>query len=262
MGNRKKPLARVCSQCLFSVLDPVAWTMAVGAGWPGRLACVNGAEAPGQLRQVSPGGSCRNFRPRRNMPVRPPVDPNKAVNPWTLYPVPRGSHVCKVKLTHGLFATVEARDLKRISKYKWAAKRIGNKYYAYAMVSGRRQVMMHRFLMRAPKGKVVDHIDGNSLNNCRFNLRICTHQQNAANKWGPLSASGYVGVRQVREKWEAHFTHKGVPYYLGCFDSAAEAARVRDEFAYAKSHGHARLNRPEDFPPWRPGRKRAKKGDK
>jgi hypothetical protein len=262
MGNRKKPLARVCSQCLFSVLDPVAWTMAVGAGWPGRLACVNGAEAPGQLRQVSPGGSCRNFRPRRNMPVRPPVDPNKAVNPWTLYPVPRGGHVCKVKLTHGLFATVEARDLKRISKYKWAAKRIGNKYYAYAMVSGRRQVMMHRFLMRAPKGKVVDHIDGNSLNNCRFNLRICTHQQNAANKWGPLSASGYVGVRQVREKWEAHFTHKGVPYYLGCFDSAAEAARVRDEFAYAKSHGHARLNRPEDFPPWRPGRKRAKKGDK
>jgi hypothetical protein len=207
------------------------------------------------LRQVSPGGTCRNFRPRRNMPVRPPVDPNHAVNPWTLRPVPRGRNVRIVKLTSGLFATVEARDLKRIGKYKWAAKRIGNKYYAYAMVSGSKQVLMHRFLMRAPKGKVVDHIDGNSLNNCRFNLRICTHQQNAANKWGPLGMSGYIGVRAYGDKWHAFFTHKGIQHHLGTFEDPAEAARVRDAFAYEKSHGHARLNRPEDFPPWRPGRK-------
>ncbi len=259
--TKRKPQIRVCSRCMFSTWDPVAWTMAVGAGWPGRLACVNCADAPGQLRQVSPGGTCRNFRPRRKEPIRtrPAVDPRTVINPWTTHKVPRGSNVCRIPLNAGLFATVDARDFKKLSKHRWVVKHRGKQVYAVTRETGKIPMYMHRVIMRAPKGMVVDHIDGNGLNNCRCNLRLCTPQENAANKKGPLGASGYIGVHAHQKVWQACFMHKGVVHYSGGHATALEAAKARDRMAYELSHGHARLNFPEDFPAWRPGRKLAKK---
>ena len=90
-----------------------------------------------------------------------------------------------IPLTRGLFAQVDDEDFEFLSQWRWHANL---KPYAVCGVdagSGTRTSMyMHRLIM-SPTGKdVVDHIDGDSLNNTRSNLRICTHAENLRNR-GP-----------------------------------------------------------------------------
>jgi len=93
--------------------------------------------------------------------------------------------VKEVRLTLGLVALVSEEDFEMVSYYKWHAnpchlgadgKNRSPKYYARSMVMG----YMHRFILDAPREKVVDHIDGNSLNNQRYNLRLVTREENIA----------------------------------------------------------------------------------
>ncbi len=101
--------------------------------------------------------------------------------------------------------------------------------------------------VRARRGRIVDHIDGNGLNNRRFNLRICTHQQNQANRGPRGGSSQFVGVLRHKDKWEAGIRYRGEYFYLGLFDDEVEAAKARDRKAY-ELHGQcAYLNFPDDF---------------
>jgi len=91
----------------------------------------------------------------------------------------------EIKLTKGQIALVDDADYEGLSKIKWCATlcsyayRQGtvkpkDKYYAKNGKYG----YMHRMLMNYPDGMVVDHIDGDGLNNRRENLRIITTRQN------------------------------------------------------------------------------------
>lgn len=108
---------------------------------------------------------------------------------------------------------------------------------------------MHRLLTKAPKGMMVDHRNGNSLDNTRFNIRVCTALQNCVNRAG-YGSSGYKGVRWMErsKKWYAVLKINGKDTYLGGrgFSTREEAARVYDDSA-RKHHGEfARLNFPEN----------------
>ena len=103
---------------------------------------------PGQLHDV-PGVPCRNYRPK-------PV-------------LPQGDGVRLIPLGDGFYAYVDAADYEWLSRYTWHL----HNGYAARREKGRR-IFMHREIMQPPKGMVVDHIDGNRINNCRFNLRVCT----------------------------------------------------------------------------------------
>ena len=65
--------ARICSQCACGVYDPTLWMRQVTLGWGNTLLCANTPEAPGRLRLVCPGGTCRNFvvkhEPSRRSPT-------------------------------------------------------------------------------------------------------------------------------------------------------------------------------------------------
>jgi hypothetical protein len=210
---------------------------------PTFLICTNHPDSPGRLREVVPTETCRNFKALRWLRPRSKQARNRAGSAACQ----SGGNIRRIPLGHGLFAIVDAVDYKRLSKYKWCASNKRGTVYAIRRTKEGRILYMHREIMRAPKGSIVDHIDHNTLNNRRCNLRVCTEEQNHANRAPCGGACGFVGVYARGKRWEAGITWQGKHFYLGKFDDPAEAARARDRKAYALHGPYAYLNFPEDY---------------
>jgi len=87
-----------------------------------------------------------------------------------------------------------------------------------------KKVLASRLLMNPQNGMVVDHINGDTLDNRRSNLRVCTQAQNLRNrKMSKCSSSGFKGVYATGERWRARITSKGDRFYLGSFDNPEAA---------------------------------------
>lgn len=112
-----------------------------------------------------------------------------------------------------------------------------------AYVAG--QELSHMIIGRPPVGQIVDHIDGNPLNNRRINLRFATSGVNAHNRQKQSGmTSQYIGVskRKRTGKWIAtcRFDHK--IYYFGLFDNELDAAKARDMGAIRLYGSFAKTN--------------------
>ena len=114
-------------------------------------------------------------------------------------------------------------------------------------------IPMHREIMQTPPGMVCDHIDGNGMDNCRFNLRNCTRQQNLWNRAKRLtdSACKYKGVFRDprRGKIFAKIDLPDGPLWLGYFDDEESAARAYDFEAVKWFREFAHPSFPEEWPP-------------
>ena len=91
---------------------------------------------------------------------------------------------------------------------------------------------MHRMILGLKNGDPleVDHKDRNGLNNCRRNLRRCTHSENLRNQTiNLLNTSGYKGVHWCKEKqrWTVYIKVLGVRLYRGRFKTIEEAIEAR-----------------------------------
>ena len=138
-----------------------------------------------------------------------------------------------IPLIQGGFAVVDAEDYERLAKYKWYLCQEGNLFYAFRYTSGK-QIRMHREIMKAPKGVMVDHMDRNGLYNRKRNLRLCSRRQNSYNRRGnSRGSSQYKGVywHKVGGKWAARITYNGKNHYLGLYVDEKEAAKAYDEKA-------------------------------
>lgn len=103
---------------------------------------------------------------------------------------------------------------------------------------------MHRLILSAPKNLEVDHKNGNTLDNRRSNLRLCTRSQNAANIPTNRAKSGLRGVyfSKQKNKWKATITEGGREKHLGYFLDKESAARAYDKAAEESFGDFARLN--------------------
>ena len=127
------------------------------------------------------------------------------------------------------------RTFKRVSAHKWYASKSPRGYvYATATIDGK-WVGMHRFILGAPAGYVVDHRDGNGLNNTRDNLRLATYSQNKANSVCRRSLPKGVYSRRQRTGgtvYRAQIRCRGVITNLGTFVTIEEAAKAYAEAAF------------------------------
>ena len=103
---------------------------------------------------------------------------------------------------------IDKEDEWLISQYKWRKHKLGyyvtvaNKKSPYGIPG--MTLYMHRLIMRAGKGDVVDHVNRDRTDNRRCNLRIATHQINAQNRgMQSNNTSGITGVHwcSSKKKW-------------------------------------------------------------
>lgn len=143
---------------------------------------------------------------------------------------------CQIPLTQGEFAVVDPEDFERISAMKWHAVRANKKCYAK-----RDRTYMHHEIMGFPeKGFVIDHINGNGLDNRKSNLRFATFSQNASNS---VSNRRYRCVFSApRNTFVVRIAHDSQQHYGGVFKNISQAACAANALL-SKLHGpHARLN--------------------
>ncbi len=138
------------------------------------------------------------------------------------------------------FVMVDDEDFERMNAFKWCPS--NSKLYALREVRGngfRKNVRMHRLIMEAKPGEVVDHINGEPLDNRRSNLRLCTIAQNCQNRHKQKpSSSGFRGVSSAEKGkfFQCAISSNNERIHLGLFVSAIEAAKAYNEAAL-KYHG-------------------------
>jgi len=134
----------------------------------------------------------------------------------------------KVPLGNDQFAIVDDDDFERVNQYQWRAHKGGNSdEHIYAVT----RLRMHRLILNAPPGMYVDHINGDTLDNRKSNLRLCTTAQNQQNARPRRGSSKYKGVsyNSRKKRWLGAFMANGKTYYVGCFKSEDECAKAVDE---------------------------------
>lgn len=126
----------------------------------------------------------------------------------------------------------DPEDYDLVSRFKW------RKCEGYArsherIPGGQTNYKMHRLIMGVNDPRlVVDHINGNTLDNRRSNLRILTNKENRWNCHNyKQSSSNYPGVVQAKNKWRAQIGFASKSYHLGYYDTELEAAMVWEAHA-------------------------------
>lgn len=138
-----------------------------------------------------------------------------------------------INSTNGYEIIVSRKDYKVLKSFEWYVSKIGNQHYV-TRFENYRNIYMHRQIMEFPKGMVVDHRNGNGLDNTRRNLRICSIADNVRNckTVRRNNKSGYRGVSVHKSgKWQSAIMVNRRSIKLGICDNPADAAKLYDKAA-------------------------------
>ncbi len=233
-GKQKGPrtalgAGQVCEDCEHSV-------PAGGTSIP-TFICKHKADTDLPWQVVEACGACRNFERSRELVS---IDIAAALA--------EGAKL--IGLTQDKFAIVDAEDYEWLSKYKWHVEKDDCTYYAARSVS-KRNISMHREILSAPDGLVVDHRNHNGLDNRKENLRLCTVAENNRNRrpyrrgnmW-----SKYKGVSfdKNRSLFTARIQYNGKNIFIGRFKNEVDAAKAYDKKAKQLFGKFAYLNFPNN----------------
>lgn len=160
----------------------------------------------------------------------------------------------RVPISAGKIARVSVQDMRRVLQYRWTAQVQKNSDVVYAYrtfadegKSGKYN-SLHRFVLNAPAGVLLDHVDGDGLNCVRSNLRAATKSQNSCNRGiSKCNTSGFKGVSWEKRsgRWLAAIQINSKKKYLGLYDDPRDAALAYDSAARMLHGEFARLNFPD-----------------
>jgi hypothetical protein len=152
----------------------------------------------------------------------------------------------KIELTQGKSAIVDADDFERVNEFKWhyhdrATGYAGRKQHI-GYKDGKRiqkRISMHRFIMGVEDSKVhIDHINHDTLDNRKSNLRLCTNSENRRNqKIRKGGSSKYKGVHKTRDNKVKPF-RASIKFNQKCINLGNFAAELDAAIAYNKAALH------------------------
>ncbi|OHB59624.1 MAG: hypothetical protein A2167_08685 [Planctomycetes bacterium RBG_13_46_10] len=152
------------------------------------------------------------------------------------------------------FAKIDPEDFADISQFHWTVandKKQSKLYYAqriYSLDGKRHCEKMHRRIMKVPPGVLVDHKNGDGLENRKYNLRVATVSENNQNqKPGIRGKNKYKGATwdKACKKWRAQICYHKKLIWLGYFTNEVDAAMAYDNAAIKYFGSFACLNFPE-----------------
>lgn len=123
-------------------------------------------------------------------------------------------------------AIIDLEDVDKVKQYKWSMHNIGY------VCSRSNNLLLHRLITNCDDNMVIDHINHNKLDNRKFNLRVCTQQQNMMNQSiRNTNKSGCSGVYfdKICKKWIAQITIYRKTKHLGRFNTKEEAIKKRKQ---------------------------------
>jgi hypothetical protein len=145
----------------------------------------------------------------------------------------------RIPLGEGRFTIVDPLIFYKLNKFHWTIDGREDRIYAVRNVVSAdhhsRSVRMHREIMKAAPGVIIDHKNNNTLDNRAANLRPATHAQNAHNrrKMRRKTSSRFIGPRLEKKTnlFRVEIMHLGKRIYIGRFANEIDAARAYDEAA-------------------------------
>lgn len=152
----------------------------------------------------------------------------------------------RISLTQGQEAIIDDEDYELVSQYKWYAKKSKNTYYALTNSSrktGKKKIYLHKVIIGTTQG-IIDHKNGNGLDNRKENLRIASHTKNIINQYHPKGTSQYKGVyfNKDKNRWVAQIRNNYKRINLGSYITEEEAAKSYDKAAFVYHGEFAKLN--------------------
>lgn len=152
-----------------------------------------------------------------------------------------------LEISKGMQTLLDDDTYDWLSAWRWCPV-MDRRGYTYVRRTSREEgtLLMHRLITGAQKGFVVDHINHNTLDNRRENLRLCTRSQNAQNAYGQRETSSkYKGVcfeRRGLKRWRASMKLDQKSIFIGNFATEREAARAYNQRAKSTFGEFAKLN--------------------
>ncbi len=157
----------------------------------------------------------------------------------------------QIPLTKNQHAIIDDEDYEKVNQFKWYARYDKNvkSYYANVKINKKSSkvkfLIMHRYIMDCPKGKIVDHINHDTLDNRKSNLRICTYSQNQMNR--KIMNTNKIGLKGVFKltnslKYGVEITVNKKRINIGRFENRFLAAKAYNKAAKKYFGEYAYLN--------------------
>lgn len=149
--------------------------------------------------------------------------------------------------TNGHEILIDIEDYAFLKQFSWHTRSDRTNFKLIADRGPKHKVrLMHRLILDDPKDLTVDHINGNTLDNRKVNLRICSIKENTRNrqKRKDKTSSKYKGVSLIKsnKKWYASIKQDGKSYNLGTYQTEIQAAKAYDKKAIELFGEYANIN--------------------